>query len=268
MTLHGASSQSASPDSTRRSPKPLPTKLDSKLIAYSAAAMAAGVSIIAQPAQAKVVYTAVNVPITVNSTFAIDVNNDGIPDFTISNRSYTPHLRLAPLGYHSAGVGVTPKFDNAVIASGKESFCAGALNSGVTVGPASPFQKKELAMWISAGSYTYSGPGICPWKGSHPPHAYLALKFTAGGLTHYGWARFSVMHAQTHAEVTLTGYAYETVPNQSIKTGVINGPAVKPTRNFVPQMMPPTQRPGGLGFLAAGVPALALWRRPEDDQQN
>ncbi len=259
---------SAPNDLTQRARQPLPTKLDSKLLAYSAAAMAASVSIIAQPAEAKVAYTAVNVPIPVNSTLAIDVNNDGIPDFTISNGSYTPRLHLAPLGYHSAGVGITPKFDNAVIASGKESFCAGALNSGVTVGPTSPFQQKGLAMWVSAGSYTYSGPGICPWKGSHPPHAYLALKFTAGGLTHYGWARFSFMHVQTHAEVTLTGYAYETVPNQSIKTGMVSGPSVKPSRQLLPEMKAPSPAFASLGLLARGSSALAIWRRPDDLQQN
>jgi hypothetical protein len=264
MTLPRASSQSASSDSTQRVRRPLPTELDHKLFAYASVAMAAGVSIIAQPAHAKVVYTAVNVPIPVNSTLAIDVNNDGIPDFTISNGSYQP--ARFPLGYHEAGVGVLPKFDNAVVASGKESFCAGALNSGVTVGPNSPFQAKNITMWISAGSYTYSGPGICPWKGSHPPHAYLALKFTAGGLTHYGWARFSFMHVQTHAEVTLTGYAYETVPNQSIKTGVISGPSVKPSRQLIPEMKAPAPIAANLGLLARGASVLAIWRRPDDLQ--
>jgi hypothetical protein len=43
---------------------------------------------------------------------------------------------------------------------------------------------------------------------------YLGLKFLIKGKIHYGWARLSVK-VQGHAiTATLTGYAYETIPNK------------------------------------------------------
>src|SRR5579859_4440382 len=71
------------PDSARLR-TPLSSKLDKHLLAYAAAAGAAGVSLLAQSAEAKIVYTAANVSITANGpTVDIDLNNDGTPDFNL-----------------------------------------------------------------------------------------------------------------------------------------------------------------------------------------
>lgn len=58
------------------------SKLEKNLVAYMAAAGAAGVSLLAaQPVEAKVVYTATNT--AVGNGTPIDLNNDGIADFTL-----------------------------------------------------------------------------------------------------------------------------------------------------------------------------------------
>jgi len=51
-----------------------------RLQLYSLAASAAGVSLLAlgQPAEAKVVYTKADTPISPNSTVLLDLNNDGV----------------------------------------------------------------------------------------------------------------------------------------------------------------------------------------------
>jgi len=59
-----------------------------RLNAYALAASAAGVGILAlaQPAEAKIVYTPTNVTIVgPNGSYNLDLNNDGQIDFTIRN---------------------------------------------------------------------------------------------------------------------------------------------------------------------------------------
>jgi hypothetical protein len=72
----------------------------------------------------------------------------------------------------------------------------------------------------------------------------LGLKFVIHGKVHYGWARFSVTlgHHRQYDDVsgTLTGYAYETIPNKPIIAGQITGPDVI------------TVQPETLGELAHG----------------
>jgi len=55
----------------------------------------------------------------------------------------------------------------------------------------------------------------------------LGLRFVVEGEVHYGWARLSVSlgHHRQYEDVSgiLTGYAYETVPNQPIVTGKTEG---------------------------------------------
>jgi len=70
----------------------LKTKLEQSLTAYAAAASAAGVGLLtlAQPAEARVVYTAVHEVIPPGSDYRIDLNQDGKADFRIYNLlSYT-----------------------------------------------------------------------------------------------------------------------------------------------------------------------------------
>ena len=75
---------------------------------------------------------------------------------------------------------------------------------------------------------------------------YLGLKFVVNGNTHYGWARLSVSSGFVTA--TLTGYAYETIPNKSIITGKTKGADIV------------TIQDASLGHLARGASAMQAWR--------
>ncbi len=49
------------------------------------------------------------------------------------------------------------------------------------------------------------------WKGTHPPHAYLPIKFSdTGGNVHYGWVRISCVESDIAFNATIDGFAYET----------------------------------------------------------
>jgi hypothetical protein len=89
-----------------------------------------------------------------------------------------------------------------------------------------------------------SACGSGPWANVHD--RYLGLKFYIKGRVHYGWARLNVLigggrHEQAPSiDATLTGFAYETIPNKSIAAGKTKGPDVI------------RLEPGSLGRLARG----------------
>jgi hypothetical protein len=81
-----------------------------------------------------------------------------------------------------------------------------------------------------------------PWAndGKGVNDRYLGLRFVINSEIHYGWARFNV-RIWNAIFATLTGYAYETIPNKSIIAGRTKGPDVI------------TLQPGSLGHLARGA---------------
>jgi hypothetical protein len=263
MTLPHASSISAnSPQPARR---PLPSKLDSKLIAYSAAAAASGVGLLAMSgtAEAKIVYTAANLAIPANQTVSVDINNDGVPDFAFYFYQYGQRKPLTPpLGYHQDNLVIEPsKTGNEVwgIQSVKGTECAAALPPSVKVGPGAGFvQANSVLIWGSGGS-AYSTVTRCKF-GTLPRGGFLGLKFLINGQTHYGWAHVTVRNNNA----VLNGYAYETVPNQSIRTGETSGPVEVGT--FMPGKIPAA--PATLGLLAQGSQGLDIWRKSEKDLEN
>jgi hypothetical protein len=75
------------PEAQSRPAAQISQPLHNNLALYALAAGATGVSMLAlgQTAECEVVYTPVHEIIGRNQTFAIDLNHDGIADFTISN---------------------------------------------------------------------------------------------------------------------------------------------------------------------------------------
>jgi hypothetical protein len=118
--------------------------------------------------------------------------------------------------------------------SGYFLSAASALPAGAPIGPKGnfsvrfPFMAVELFQKGDGSQYSDLGP----WagKGNGVSDRYLGLKFVVGGEVHYGWARLSVTlgHHRQFDDVsgTLTGYAYETVPDKPIVAGQITGPDV------------------------------------------
>jgi len=93
---------------------------------------------------------------------------------------------------------------------------------------------------------------------------YLGLKFYIKGEVHFGWARVTVTTSGKTFTATLTGYAYETIPNKSIIAGKTKGPDDVSAEKLSPATsVAPTRTPATLGMLAMGSPGLSIWRRNE-----
>jgi hypothetical protein len=235
-----------------------------------------GVLALACPAAAKIVYTPANEQIFPNKTFPLDLNNDGKVDFTLVDSHGTT--------YFAGGWGVLTIFPNPSmneIWGGQTSHpfrrYASALGPGIQVGASgkfSPGQRILAQTSINQGAPQNANSYYCrgPWK--HTTNRYLGLKFFIAGKIHFGWARLSVSCSNLVVSASLTGYAYETIPNKAIITGQTHGGASElQESNFAPaasvDIVPDVPWAATLGVsasrtlgqLAMGAPALSPWRK-------
>jgi hypothetical protein len=231
-----------------RTPANLSDSTTSHLNLYSLAASAAGVSVFAltSPSQAKIIYTPAHERIVQHTT--VDLNHDGINDFALNPGSGTNsgmsfrYLAAAASRHNRALVG--------------QGSYASALKAGVSIGPAQQFVvgRELMAAWSFNGN-RYAGQWMNEGKGVK--NRYLGIRFSINGKVHYGWARLTVT-ATKNFEATLTGYAYETIPNKPIIAGKMIGGLV-PTSPAT--LSAPTPEPATLGLLAQGAAGLVAWRR-------
>jgi len=216
---------------TSRAPSNLSDSLHQRLNSYVLAASAAGVGVLAlaRPAEGRIVYTPVHEKIGLNQSLALDLTHSGKAEFILWEFSFCntdfcrSQLLVRPTG---EGLGARGFYFRS---SGWG--WAYALNKGTTIKPGQRFSAKYMVANFGFSSCTGFGYW-CDVK-----NRYLGLKFKTHGKTHYGWARLNV---QAHPVITgtLTGYAYETIPNKPIIAGKTHGGA-------------------GLGALAAGSTALS-----------
>ncbi len=231
---------------TRHSKKPssLSEPFQRRLNSYALAASAAGVSVLALtgPAEGKIVYRSAHLVMDTSNSqiyYPIDLNHDGVRDFSFvayaeaGMSSQFAFLRCNPLGENDVWGAVQGRGDEA------------ALKPGVRLGPGGHYASHiSMALAYSVrGRSGFQGPWANGGKGVKD--RYLGLKFAINGKTHYGWARLNVkvgrLDNEVYIKATLTGYAYETIPNKSIIAGRTHGGA-------------------SLGALAAGSTALSSRR--------
>jgi hypothetical protein len=234
----------------------LSDSLERKVNMYALAAGTAGVGllVLAESAEAKIVYTRVNESLPRGIT-KLDLNGDGITDFSFCVASFTGSCQIFPFN-NSNSVDVFP----AVAANEiwAKSINAYAVVGGAKIGSNLNFSagKKVMAANTASGN----------WQ--NVQHRYLALKFVISGAVHYGWARFNVEGFPSR--VTLTGYAYETIANKSILAGNIIGlekrepsPKISANQGDIASPVPVKRTPpipAGLGLLAGGSEGLPAWR--------
>jgi hypothetical protein len=211
----------------------LSESLNRHLSQYALAASAAGVGILAlaQPAEAKIVYTKTHLVIAGAERYNLDLNHDKITDFSVVNFFTTS----CPDSCFQA-LYLKPAAGNSEVGSIKSYFhFAAAMKNGSVIGPKAHFLAGSAVMREAFSTQ----PSVGPWN--DVKNRYLGFKFQIKGKIHYGWARLNVTGSGLGTIVaTMTGYAYETIPNKAIVAGRTEG-----TQDSVDQF-------GTLGGLALG----------------
>jgi hypothetical protein len=213
------------------------------LDSYALAAGVAGVSLLAlaEPSAAEIIYTRTHQVIAEGDSYMLDFNHDGITDLTIQNKylkscTYERHCSI------SESLAAIPAGTNKAV---HNSYGAVAMKLGMRIGPRDAFSSAlgKMASCIAYISYPNGS-----WVNVND--RYLGVKFNINGKTHYGWARISVqVELPLTITATLTGYAYETVPNKAIVAG-----QTKEGNDGVPNAVlnVPAAQSGTLGMLALG----------------
>jgi hypothetical protein len=193
-----------------------------KAIGWMLIAMMLVASALLQAAKAEIVHTQVNVSIPEGGYYNIDLNHDGITDFTLrspflqglceSGDEFSWYLDIVPA--NGSGV-ATPLAQIG-------SVYAAALPYGASVDDRLIFISSSAVMaelyWGACGS---GSAGL--WL--NVPDRYLGLQFRApDNSIHYGWAKVTTadyvdQQGHFHSVTILTGYAYETVPGEPILAG-------------------------------------------------
>jgi len=262
--------------------------LEKNVFAYAAAATAAGAGMLfsAPLAESKIVYTPAHVNLQNRSSFPLDLDHNGIIDFYLvrhfakSSMSTSQsvmsvcHVPATSLGLRCSTAASATNALNAVRAvaasTSRHSFAAAALVKGAKIQRGNRFLNKvpvfmgEKKFYFGTNGSTGSA-WFGPWmnKGKGVRNRYLGLKFKINGKFHFGWVRLTITTPQKKAEftATLTGYAYETIPNKGIVAGQTKGPDQSDDRAPTLTLTAPPHTPATLGLLALGTPALTIWRR-------
>ena len=221
----------------------------------------AGLLAVAWPAAAEIVYTHTNVTIAPNSSYNLDVNNDGVTDFTISTHYSTQNCGGLP-GYGESVV-ETPASGNGV-----EGSLPARLIAGDQIGPSQTFYGGGGSMAFLAwcpgqilgkwGGQWISQSGCCKLIGDS---GYLGLILQINGETHYGWAHLDVILSGTNpVEVGLSGYAYETIADVPINAG-----QTKPAATTITLTSSPNPSAYGQAAIFTAVVASSIGAPPDGE---
>jgi hypothetical protein len=230
----------------------LGAQLERSLATYAVAATAAGVGLLALSpcANAKIIYTPANQSIGCGASIPVDLNQDGVVDFSAkllcwSGGDFVREYLHA--GAQVQGNLIRGKGTASLSLFGYLDAFASALRPGFTVGPDKLRFLKGNGLLAEVAGGTSGTATAGQWM--FTLHRYLGLSFLIEGQIHYGWARFKVgQNLKNPIEAVLTGYAYETIPNKPIITGKTKGPDVI------------TLEPAILGRLAQGASGMSVWR--------
>jgi hypothetical protein len=256
----------------RRSPRKtvnLSESVHQQLNAYALAAGAAGVSLLAlaQPSEAKIVYRPTLVNISPNTSYKLDFGLGPVPILTIGNfRSFS----RVTTSYNRCFDHLSAKGDvvgNSNSSRGQTVRFAYALSNGATIGPKQMFQQGSSVIMAQV-YYNHSVSRHERGAWLNATNRYLGIRFQVNGQFRYGWARLNVQSrvgafaAYCQVFATLTGYAYETVPNTPIIAGTTQAP--DDGNQLAPASLKTnTPEAATLGVLAMGAPGLSIWRREE-----
>lgn len=149
---------------------------------------------------AQIIYTEIPVSVDQGQDFHIDFNNDGTAEFNV----YTTDHQADYIDYD----GNTQANIHALGTNASNWDVPNCVAAGFTVDASNN--------WIGQGDCS-----ITNWGGGNSSittdqDEYLAVRFSIGTNTYYGWIRIEVNFENS---VTFKDYAYNSTPNTAINTG-------------------------------------------------
>src|SRR5262249_2849273 len=141
---------------------------------------------LAQPAEAKIIYTQTHHVVGPNSIYNLDLNHDGVTDFALfrgSSCDINGCESYLDAAYRSVGNGIEVKgsFD-----------LAGAMPQGAAIGPRRNFDTCCFALLAAVYSAVSREGRHVRGHWVNVKNHYLGLMFHISGETHFGWARLDV----------------------------------------------------------------------------
>ncbi|MBK8845919.1 MAG: T9SS type A sorting domain-containing protein [Bacteroidetes bacterium] len=170
-------------------------------------------------ANAQIIYTDVNPDSTITclgnsctKTYNVDLNNDGVNDYSISSIRSGNICQHGGMVYRSQ-VKVAAFNANAVVAVTNTTYPRAmnfnnVISSGLSLSTSGFVFSKY---WGNCGTGSLN-----LWPNS--VDRYLGLKLIVGANTYYGWARMQVVFGYQPTFI-IKDYAYNTIPNQPILAG-------------------------------------------------
>ena len=181
--------------------------LEKKLRSYSA--IATGILAISATAQGQIIYHDVNpdVTLTGNDSLNLDINTDGIIDFTLYHNNYVSGANQAD------GQELTPRDTNKILTSGSSYVRVLKNNDRIS---------DKDTVWGSYGYFLVKGTlygkpiEFGNWKGGITDK-FAGFRFAKNGNWYYGWARLDV--DSNGKSIKIKDWAYNSYANSQIKAG-------------------------------------------------
>ena len=190
--------------------------------------------LISASANAQIVYTDVipdvvrgcNYPSPCGADFLIDLNNDGINDFT-----FAPRAHGFSCGNCSPNpVAILGTRDSALVISTAQSWIADTVG-GFGLNKS---MDSSLAWTNAVHNLAQNGEGCMACTNGHGSHKvtqgitgnwqnvsgkFMGLKIKVGSDFYYGWIKLGVSIASYSVSITIMEYAYNSTPNQPVLAG-------------------------------------------------
>jgi len=261
MPANSVTTQPVSPDQKALTAKRNDSDFQQLWKQYAAAALGvAGASALAsaQTPTQHIVYTPANITVDTGASrltfIPIDFNHDGSADLSLVASHFTDFFS-GSLGFQGYGRLALSQ------GSGGSAVVSNAFPKGMIIDKGGTFKGGHQTIgYATYGSYLgvkHSGARGAFVKITNK---YLGVRFKIHGQVHEGWIRMTLANTGDRIKGTITGYAYDTVPNEfGLAAGQLGGRVGSTTT--AAKDAPETAVPGSLGMLAIGSSAIPYWRK-------
>lgn len=185
--------------------RPLNELLESRLLLY---ALAAGATLAAcTPSKAEVLFTPSSSFLKPPSSLVIDLNHDGVDDFLLTVKEVFVTTSSFAYGFvgRATVYGLVPS-------NQFEGF------SFLGLRPLRRGQRIDNQRRFRSYGIMATGRGIFG-RFDNLQNRFLGVKLVVNGEVHFGWIGFRRVDARKTVQVTLAGWAYETIPDKGILAG-------------------------------------------------